>query len=119
METAASALTENFTADTYFIEAAQLRNLLQHLALAPAICIRMRLENRPWPAFFSQVLVVTSDAIILVHMKTRTVTFLHDVTGVEEFQLDGDYDTFKAYIPYTLKIQSPLLNHQTNGPLHA
>ncbi len=119
METAAPVLPGNLTADTDFIEAAQLRNLLHDLALTPSVCIRMRLENQPWPALFSQVLIFTSHAIILAHMTTRTVTYLHDLTGVEEFQLDSDRDTFKAYIPYTLKVQSPQLNRQINGPLHA
>lgn len=119
METATSATTENSLPAMHVPDAAQLRNLLHDLALTTSVSIRIRMENHPWPAHFSRVLVVTSKAILLAHMPTRTVTYHCDLAGAEEFELNSDHDIFSAFTPYTLKIKSPQLNHQINGRLHA
>ncbi|MDQ2658412.1 MAG: hypothetical protein M3Y60_13400 [Bacteroidota bacterium] len=119
MEIATPEITPHSLPGMHVLDAVQLRNLLHDLALTTSVSIRIRMENHPWPVLFSQVLVVTSKAILLAHIPTRTVTYLYDLAGAEEFELDSDHDIFSAFTPYTLKIKSPPLNHQINGRLHA
>ena len=102
--------------DTVYIH--ELKELLHKIAVAEkGVSIRLRLIDRPASQYFAEVLVYAKHALLLVHMPTRTVLNVPDLTQVASFELNKTFENFSGCQEYKV-IQPHPLKRNADGPFH-
>jgi hypothetical protein len=96
----------------------ELKELLHKIAVADkGVSIRLHLIDRPAPQYFAEVLVYAKHALLLVHMPTRTVLNVPDLSQVTSFTLNKAFEVFSGGQEYKV-IQSHPLKRSEHGPFH-
>ena len=76
----------------------ELKDLLQAIAVNNnGVSIKLRLIGQPAPQYFADVLVFEKHALLLVHMPTRTVLNVPDLSHVTSFTLNRTFECFSAF----------------------